>query len=65
MQNVVIVYNSSIVSGNNSSSHNCTDTISEMEAELLRIFRLLPLRERIDVMKMAYIREDEIKKSPA
>ena len=62
MQYIFIV-NSSIVNGctGNVSVDNAPQTINDAEAEILRIFRSVPMRDRVELMRQAYEYEDKCK----
>jgi hypothetical protein len=55
-------HNSSVIVGNSGSVHIGADS-SDMEAELLKVFRALPMRDRVAVMECAYRRCELIKRN--
>ena len=54
-------HNSSVIVGNSGSVH-IGSNYSDMEAELLKVFRTLPMRDRVAVMECAYRRCELIKR---
>lgn len=55
-------HNSSVIVDNSGSVHIGTN-YSDMGAELLKVFRALPMRDRVAVMECAYKRCELIKRN--